>query len=140
MSELLGRVAQIYVIAGAGTPNTLVGSAFDADFERQPRQVERNSYDTGAAVGRKVVRYDGDLTFKVFTNPADAGQSIIRAAVSTTTPAQITVDYAEEGNAVGKKFQRMLCNVRVKRGSPVENMAVTEVTLSPDGAVTESVY
>ncbi len=142
MAELMGRNARIYVVAGAGgTPVTLVGKAMDADFAREPRQAEHTSYDSGAYVNRKVVRYDGDLSFKMYTDPADSGQSILRAAIGST-PAQITVDYAEGVNTVssGNAYKRFTANVRLKRGSPIDGMAVTEVTLSPDGAVTEGTY
>jgi hypothetical protein len=142
MAEIKGRDHRIYVVAGAaGTPDTIVGGAFDADFAREPQQATHNSYDTGAFVERKVIRYDGDLTFKFYTDPSDSGQGILRAAIGST-PAQITVDYAEGVNtpASGNKYQRFTANVRVKRGAPVDGMAVTEVTLSPDGAVTEGTY
>lgn len=142
MTSLKGRDHKIYVIAGAGgTPNTLVGDAFDAEWAREPMQAVKNSYDTGAFTARKVIRYDGDLTFKYYTDPTEAGQSIVRAAVGPT-PAQITADYAEGVNtpASGNKFHRATFNVRIKRGAPVDGMAVTEVTLSPDGTVTEGTY
>lgn len=142
-ASLLGSLAKVYVsAAGAGSGATLVGDAFDAEFAREPQQAVKNSYDTGAAVARKVIRYDGDLTFKFFVNPGDGGQNLLRACVSTVTPLQIVADYAEEGNAAGggKKGQRATFNVRLKRGNPVENMAVTEVTLSPDGQVQEVTY
>jgi hypothetical protein len=142
MTELKGNESRIRVVAGAaGTPATVVGRSFDADFAREPQQATHNSYDTGAFVNRKVIRYDGDLTFKFFTDPADGGQDIIRAACMTATPAQITVDYGEDigsgGFVAGKVVQRFTANVRIKRGAPVEGMAVTEVTLSPDGAITD---
>jgi hypothetical protein len=136
MADFLGREAKIRVIAGAGTPNTAVAHAFDADFAREPQLAVQNTYDTGAFVNRKVVRYDGDLTFKMLTDPADGGQNILRAAVGAT-PAYVTVDYGEEGFTTGKKVQRFLAAVRLKRGSPTEGRATTEVTLSPDGPVSE---
>lgn len=140
-AALKGSDAKIYVsVAGAGSGATLVGDSFDADFAREPQQAVKNSYDTGQYVARKVIRYDGDLTFKYFTNPSDAGQNILRAAAKNS--AQVVCDYAEEGNGagVGKTYQRATFNVRLKRGNPVENMAVTEVTLSPDGTVAEGTY
>jgi hypothetical protein len=140
MSEIKGNACRIYVFDGAGTPATLVGKAFDANFDRTPRQAEHVSYDSGVSVPRKVIRYDGPLTFKCFTDPADSGQNVLRGAV--TTPKQITVDYAEEDNtaASGKKGRRFLGNVTLKRGNPVDGMAVTDVTIDPDGAITEVTY
>lgn len=145
MAEELGRRARIWVVAGAGgVPNTKVARAFDAEFARTPVQAVHTSYDSGAGVARKVVRYDGPLTFKMYTDRADAGQNIIRAAVSTSAPAQITVDILPDGSTdaqtTGTTYERLTGNVTIKKGMPVDGMAVTDVTIDPDGAVVAGTY
>lgn len=144
MAQELGRLARIWVAAGAaGTPATKVGKAFDAELSRNPVQATHNSYDSAAGVNRKVVRYDAQLSFKMFTDRADAGQNIIRAAVGST-PAQITVDLLPDGSSdaqtAGQPYERFTANVTIKKGHPIDGMAVTDVTLDIDGVITASTY
>jgi hypothetical protein len=141
MPEIKGNETRIYVSAGTGgTGVTLVGKAFGADFARQLREAEHVSYDSGNGVNRKPIRLDGALTFKMYTDPADAGQTILRQAARMSTFAQVSVDYAERGNTAGMTYQRFVGNVSIKRGNPEDGMAVTDVTINPDGTVTEGTY
>lgn len=139
MAQIKGPEARVYVsAAGGGSGATLVDGAFDASFDRTPVQAPNTHYGTGAGVGRKIIRYDGPLKFKMFINPTDAGQNILRAGV--TTPAQVVVDFPEQDKASGTKGQRFTGNVTISKSHPVDAMAVADVTIDPDGTVTEVTY
>lgn len=139
MATFLGRQAKIYV--GTSSPGTTaVESHFDAAFDRTPQKADLTSNDSGAFDEHAIVRYSGDLSFKMYTSPSATGQNILRTAGGGATPTQIYVDVAEEGNASGKKYLRFLASVTLKRGTPRDGNAVTDVTLSPTGTVTEGTY
>jgi hypothetical protein len=138
VAKFIGRNSKVYV-GNSSPPVTAVAGVFDVNFDRTPTKADATSNDSGAFDEHMVVRYSGSLSFKFLTDPADSGQSVMRAAIGTT-PALIYADYAEEGNASGKKYHRFQCSVELKRGTPRDGMAVTDVVLTPTGTVTEGTY
>lgn len=138
MAKFLGRSAKVYVGAGS-PPVTAVAGVFDINFDRSPTKADVTSNDSGAFDEHMIVRYSGALSFKMYTDVADAGQVVMFTAIGAT-PTQIYADYAPEGNTAGRKYWRFLCTVELKRGSPRDGAGVTDVVLTPTSTVTEGTY
>lgn len=128
-----GRDAVILV--GATSPAaTPVGKHMDATYAGNTETADATTNDSGGSKEHEIIFDDGDLTFKVYTDEADAGQDALVTAFTGKT--KVFVIYRPAGTGTGKDSLAFQGSVTLKRGSPMGGLATTDVTIKKSGALT----
>lgn len=135
MAVSKGRDAVI-LVAASGTPTTPVAKHMDASLDMQLETADSTTNDSNGSKTHEIIFDDGSLTFKVYTDEADAGQNVLRDAYEIK--AKIPVIYQPRGTGSGKRQYSFSASVTMKRGTPMSGLATTDVTLKKDGAFTIS--
>lgn len=133
MAIFKGRDAVILV--GASSPAaTPVGKHMDASLSMNLETADSTTNDSGGSKEHEIIFDDGDLTFKCYTDEADAGQDVLVAAFTGKT--KVSVIYRPAGTGTGKDSIAFSASVTLKRGTPMGGLATTDVTLKKSGAFT----
>lgn len=133
MATTKGKEATVYV--GTSNPaTTKVGKTKDPGFDTSQTTADTTTSDSGDYEEHEVIRISGDLTFKCLTDPADAGQAILRTAARAGT--KVFVEFREQGDGSTKPGERFSASVTMKRAHPINDMAATDFTLKPSGTRT----
>lgn len=133
MAKSKGRVGVI-LVGMADPPVTPVAHHKDASFDQTKVDADTTTNDSGADEEHEIIRKGGQLTFNVLTDPDDPGQNILRDGYEQDE--KIYVEWQPHGTGGGKRYYRFRCSVSLKRGTPRDGMATTDVTLKKDGAAT----
>lgn len=131
MAIFKGRDAVILV--GATSPAaTAVAKHMDASFSMNLETTDATTNDSAGSKEHEIVFDDADLTFKVYTDEADAGQDVLHAAYVGKT--KVYVIYKPRGT--GGDAYAFQGSVTLKRGSPMGGLGTTDVTIKKSGALT----
>ena len=133
MAKTPGKVATTYV--GLSNPaTTKVASHKEPTFDRSPTTADTTTNDSGLGDEHEVVRVTGDMSFKCITDKDDPGQILLRNAARNGT--KVFIAYREYGDTTGLPEERFSASVTMKRAHPINDMAATDFTVKPSGAVT----
>lgn len=131
MAIFKGRDATIVV--GASSPaSTAVGKHMDASLSLNLETADSTTNDSGGSKEHEIIFDDGELTFKVYTDEADAGQDVLHSAYVGKT--KVYVIYKPRGT--GGDAYAFQGSVTLKRGTPMGGLATTDVTIKKSGALT----
>jgi hypothetical protein len=141
MAREFGNKAQVYVevapTAVTVGASTKVADVRDSSFPFTPVKADRSSNDTGTRAAHGVVRWEGDLTFKVAAlDPADPGHAKIISVVGGV--GMLNVVYRPYGTGSGLPSYAFEASVDLKQSEPYDGWIMADVTLSPSGPVTRT--
>ena len=135
MASFKGRDAVI-LFGLSDPPTDPVGKHWDASLDMNEVTADATTNDSGGSEEHEIIRDNGQLTFKVLTDEADAGQNNLRDAYETKVKGYVI--YRPRGTSTGLRQYKCRCTVTLKRGTPRDGLATTDVTLKKDGAWTIS--
>lgn len=128
-----GRDAVILV--GTTSPGaTAVGKHMDASLSMNLETADSTTNDSAGSKEHEIIFDDGELSFKVYTDEADSGQNILRDAFEGKT--KIFCRYRPMGTGAGRRQYDFSCSITLTRGTPINGLATTDVTLKKSGAFT----